>query len=72
MRLSGLQGVSFDNKIFMIGGKLDGDSTKPSNSIISFNTTTEQWEHIGYMSEKRHSHGVSVVPAKDIIDHCSA
>ena len=62
-----LKGVSFNNKIMMIGGA--SESGKPQNVVVSFNITSEQWDQVGEMKEKRHSHGVSFIDTEDYSDY---
>ena len=64
--LANLKGVSFNNKIMMIGG---GNESGAQNIVVSFNITSEQWDHVGEMKEKRHSHGVSFFNTEDYPDY---
>ena len=63
-----LRGVSLTNKIIMTGGK-DLRPTSAYDTVLSFNITTEKWEDIGTMMKGRHSHGVSFVPAENVIEY---
>ena len=67
-----MKGLSFKNMVIMTGGeaKFGLFQHDAVTSVISFNTTTEQWNYIGNMTQKRIDHGISFVPVEDIIDYC--
>ena len=48
--LKHLRGISYYNKIIMTGGQ-DGNLNVYKN-VLSFNITSEKWEHVGEMTEK--------------------
>ena len=68
--LTSLKGVSINNKIIMTGGRGE-DLFDSSNAVLNFNITSEQWEQVGEMTNKRFNHGASYVPVVDVIDFCS-
>ena len=61
--MSSMRGISYNNKIIMIGGKyqLTYNRFTCYNSVISYDTTSDQWTHVGNTTQKRCDHGASIV-----------
>ena len=69
--LNKLSGVSLHNQIIMTGGNGGNVGNDDKSIVVSFNITSEQWEHVGNLAEKRQSHAASVVSFVDVIEYCS-
>ena len=54
----------------MTGGKDGKYSENRYGTVLSYNITSREWDHIGNMIHNRSDHAISLVPAVDIVDHC--
>ena len=53
----------------MTGG-LDYGVMQYYSIVLSYDVTSEQWCQIDNMNQERIHHGISIVPAEEVIDHC--
>lgn len=64
---NGIRGVSFNNKIIMMGGSVGQDYRL---EMLIFNSDIEEWEILDYMLRGRFHPGVIAAPLHDYIDYC--
>ena len=58
--------------IFDTGGWYNSDNNygSTSNMVLNFNTSNQNWDMLGNMMSSRVYHGLSLVPAMNIMDFC--
>jgi len=64
----GMGVISVNNQIFVIGGYRTGWWSL--NSILKFNSVSNEWEKTGELSLTRYYHAATVLPMKDVKPYC--
>jgi len=68
-----LRGVSFQNRIFMTGGRhFEENATEPTpiNEVVEFNTKEGKWVVNGALNFVRNYHAIDVIPLEDVFPYC--